>query len=244
MFDGARDLRGRAHAGCRRRARHRRAHRGRGGRASEPARRPGGELGIVSDDAFSPACTAARVMMVGGGYIGGGVRRHLRRAGRAGGRGLPPAPAAARLRRGPAGGLAEAMTAQGMRLHPGHDAAAWTPAPDGSRRCTCPDGTVLRDRPGVLRRRPRAAHARARAGARGRAHRGGRRGRRGRAGADQPAGIFAIGDVCNRLNLTPVAIAEGHALADRLFGPHRARLVLRGGADGGVHHPAAGHRSA
>ncbi len=29
--------------------------------------------------------------------------------------------------------------------------------------------------------------------------------------------IYAIGDVTNRVNLTPVAIAEGHALADRLF---------------------------
>lgn len=33
------------------------------------------------------------------------------------------------------------------------------------------------------------------------------------------AHIFAIGDVTDRLNLTPVAIAEGHSLADRLFGP-------------------------
>jgi glutathione reductase (NADPH) len=31
--------------------------------------------------------------------------------------------------------------------------------------------------------------------------------------------IFAIGDVTDRLNLTPVATAEGHALADVLFGP-------------------------
>jgi glutathione reductase (NADPH) len=31
--------------------------------------------------------------------------------------------------------------------------------------------------------------------------------------------IYAIGDVTNRINLTPVAIAEGHSLADRLFGP-------------------------
>ncbi len=30
--------------------------------------------------------------------------------------------------------------------------------------------------------------------------------------------IFAIGDVTNRVNLTPVAIREGHALADTLFG--------------------------
>lgn len=30
--------------------------------------------------------------------------------------------------------------------------------------------------------------------------------------------IFAVGDVTNRVNLTPVAIREGHALADNLFG--------------------------
>jgi glutathione reductase (NADPH) len=30
--------------------------------------------------------------------------------------------------------------------------------------------------------------------------------------------IYAIGDVTHRVNLTPVAIREGHALADRLFG--------------------------
>ncbi len=34
-------------------------------------------------------------------------------------------------------------------------------------------------------------------------------------------GIYAIGDVCNRMNLTPVAIAEGHILADRLFSAER-----------------------
>ena len=30
--------------------------------------------------------------------------------------------------------------------------------------------------------------------------------------------IYAIGDVTDRIQLTPVAIAEGHALADRLYG--------------------------
>jgi glutathione reductase (NADPH) len=30
--------------------------------------------------------------------------------------------------------------------------------------------------------------------------------------------IFAVGDVTNRVNLTPVAIREGHAVADTLFG--------------------------
>jgi len=36
--------------------------------------------------------------------------------------------------------------------------------------------------------------------------------------------IYAIGDVTDRIQLTPVAIAEGHALADALFGP-RGREV-------------------
>ena len=40
-------------------------------------------------------------------------------------------------------------------------------------------------------------------------------------------GVYAIGDVTNRKNLTPVAIAEGRALADRLFGPHHQPVDLR-----------------
>jgi glutathione reductase (NADPH) len=36
--------------------------------------------------------------------------------------------------------------------------------------------------------------------------------------ASNVASIHAVGDVTNRINLTPVAIREGHALADRLFG--------------------------
>jgi glutathione reductase (NADPH) len=38
--------------------------------------------------------------------------------------------------------------------------------------------------------------------------------------------LFAIGDVTNRKNLTPVAIAEGRALADSLFGPQRRTVDL------------------
>jgi glutathione reductase (NADPH) len=38
--------------------------------------------------------------------------------------------------------------------------------------------------------------------------------------------IFAIGDATNRMNLTPVAIAEGHSLADALFGPSRRYWAL------------------
>ena len=41
------------------------------------------------------------------------------------------------------------------------------------------------------------------------------------------AGVHAIGDVSNRHNLTPVAIAEGRALADSLFGPTPRQVDLR-----------------
>ncbi|HET9146558.1 MAG TPA: glutathione-disulfide reductase [Acetobacteraceae bacterium] len=40
--------------------------------------------------------------------------------------------------------------------------------------------------------------------------------------------IHAIGDVTDRLNLTPVATAEGHALADALFGGKRRKVSLEG----------------
>jgi glutathione reductase (NADPH) len=36
--------------------------------------------------------------------------------------------------------------------------------------------------------------------------------------------IFAVGDVTNRVNLTPVAIREGHAFADTVFGDRQTRV--------------------
>jgi glutathione reductase (NADPH) len=39
--------------------------------------------------------------------------------------------------------------------------------------------------------------------------------------------VYAIGDVTNKWNLTPVAIAEGRALADSLFGPQPREVDLR-----------------
>jgi len=39
-------------------------------------------------------------------------------------------------------------------------------------------------------------------------------------------GVYAIGDVTNQWNLTPVAIAEGRALADSLFGPQPRQVDL------------------
>jgi glutathione reductase (NADPH) len=52
----------------------------------------------------------------------------------------------------------------------------------------------------------------------GRRDRQERRRRRRRIFAHERANIYAIGDVTNRVNLTPVAIREGHAFADTVFG--------------------------
>lgn len=46
-------------------------------------------------------------------------------------------------------------------------------------------------------------------------------------GKTNAAGIWAIGDVTNRINLTPVAIAEGRAFADTEFGVQQVRADHR-----------------
>ncbi len=49
--------------------------------------------------------------------------------------------------------------------------------------------------------------------------------------------IYAIGDVTDKIQLTPVAIAEGHSLADRLFGPGPRRWDLNAVATAVFSHP-------
>ena len=46
--------------------------------------------------------------------------------------------------------------------------------------------------------------------------------------------IYAVGDVTDRVNLTPVAIREGHAFADTVFGGSRPDVDHSDVADGGV----------
>ena len=48
--------------------------------------------------------------------------------------------------------------------------------------------------------------------------------------------IYAVGDVTNRINLTPVAIREGHAFADTVFG---GRPAVADHAD--VHYQTIGY---
>ena len=183
---------------------------------------PGMELGITSDDAFHLKAMPRRVLMVGGGYIG------MEFAGIFHGLGaevdvvyrqpLPLRGFDGELR----SLLAEAVQQQGVRLHPSQTVHR-IEAHGDARHVTLTSGHVVEadlvffavgrapkteglglDSAGVAVDSKGAVSVDA-------------------GNATTQPHIFAIGDVSNKLNLTPVAIAEGHHLADRLFGPGRPR---------------------
>jgi glutathione reductase (NADPH) len=186
---------------------------------------PGGELCIVSDDAFFLPGRPRRVVLIGGGYIG------VEFAGIFAGLGsdvdlvirqdLPLRGFDDDLR----AALAEAMTEQGIRLHPRARVRA-VAAEGAARRVVLDNGEALTadlvfaaigrtpntddlglDAAGVATDGFGAVVV----------------------DAEQRSNvphIYAIGDVTDRLNLTPVATAEGHALADALFGPGPRRWAL------------------
>jgi glutathione reductase (NADPH) len=186
---------------------------------------PGARLGIVSDDAFHLPELPNRVAVVGSGYIAVefagifsalGAETHLvfRQP-------LPLRGFDQDVREA----LAEALADQGIHLHPGrspHELHEHGPG----RRLVLTGGETL-DADLVFfatGRKPATQHLGLQ-----------------KAGVDaDPHGavivdnarrtsrrhIYAIGDVTNRVNLTPVATAEGHALADTLFGEHPRTISL------------------
>ncbi len=178
---------------------------------------PGAELGIISDDAFYLSEMPKRVAIIGSGYIavefagifaGLGAETHLvyRQP-------LPLRGFDEDMRVG----LAEAMQANGILLHP--DTVPKSITEDhGTKRLALSDLTVL-DVDLVFFATGRAANTRGL----GLENTGVETGKNGEILIDanlctSVPNIYAIGDVTDRLNLTPVATAEGHALADTLFG--------------------------
>jgi glutathione reductase (NADPH) len=173
---------------------------------------------IVSDDAFFLHDLPRRIVLLGGGYIA------VEFAGIFSGLGAEvdlvyrqPQPLRGfdeDLRTA----LAEAMATGGIRLHPATNIAAVEAAGE-TKRVTLTDGAVL-DADLVFTatgRRPNTAGLGLDCAG---VETDGAGAVRVNDQGDTSAGnIFAIGDVTNRQNLTPVAIAEGHSLADRLFGP-------------------------
>lgn len=190
-----------------------------GGHPERPADIEGQELGIVSDDAFYLPALPPRIVMVGGGYISVEFAGIFRNFGAAVDvvmrQPLPLRGFDEDLR----AALAEEMQAQGIRLHKSVRVARIEAVGD-TRRVHLSDGETINADLVFLAtgRIPNTASL-------GLEQAGVSVNRKGAVIVDgekrtsQPH-IFAIGDVTDRLNLTPVAIAEGHTLADRLFGRH------------------------
>ncbi len=180
----------------------------------------GAEHGIVSDAAFHLPVCPKRVTLVGGGYIGvefAGIFR-----------GLGAEVDLLYRQRMPLRGfdqdireaLVEALGARGIKLHPSVMLHRLELLPDGSKRLHLTDGRSF-DSDLVFFAVGRVPNTKLlaleTAGVKLAAN--------GSVIVDaqnttsQPH-VFAIGDVSNKMNLTPVAIAEGHHLAERLFAKH------------------------
>jgi len=176
----------------------------------------GMELGIQSDDAFYLPELPRRMLIVGGGYIGVefagifanfGVETHV-----AFRQHLPLRGFDHELRELLAKGMEEA----GVHLHPSQTIHK-VEAIEGGRRVTLSSGKQVEVDLVffAVGRKPRTQGLGLEAA-------GVKLGENGGIMVDgvfatsQPH-IYALGDVLNRLNLTPVALAEGHHLADHLF---------------------------
>jgi glutathione reductase (NADPH) len=184
---------------------------------------PGAELGLVSDDLFTLKALPKRSIVIGAGYIAVEFATILRGLGsevdliyRAP---LPLRGFDDDIR----AAAAEALAAQGIRLNP--DASPTRIAKIGDQMMVSLSTNFMREADAVFFCTGRTPNTTGlgldRAGI-----------TTGPAGAiavnddhqtSQPH-IYAIGDVIDRVNLTPMATAVGHALADTLFGgkPRRA----------------------
>ncbi len=184
---------------------------------------PGAELGIISDDAFYLKTMPRHIVIVGSGYIAvefAGIFRALgaevhlvyRQP-------LPLRGFDHDIREA----MAEALSAQGIILHPESIPAKLEK--DGDRRLlTLGDArTLVTDT--VFFATGRRANVRNL----GLEKIGVALNARNAIRVDEhlcttQRHIYAMGDVTDRVNLTPVATAEGHALADTLFG-NKPRMV-------------------
>ena len=179
---------------------------------------PGRELAITSNEAFSLERLPRRALVVGGGYIalefasifhGLGIETTLSYRG-------------TRLLRGFDAELgtrmAEEMREKGLRIHFGAEPAALAKRADGAIEVTFGDGSRQQADLAMFAtgRKPNSAGIGLEAA-------GVKLGPDGAVLVDRFSmssveSIHAIGDVTNRLNLTPVATAEGMALSKTLFG--------------------------
>jgi glutathione reductase (NADPH) len=187
-----------------------------GGRPFKPAETPGIEHAIVSDDVFHLSDLPKRLLIVGGGYIASefacifhGMGSHVTQLYRG-----------AQILRGfddeCRGHLAELIQGRGIDLRLGTD-VQWIERHDDGLRVKASDGTEA-EFDQVLYATGRKPNS----GGMGLAEAGVKLGRWGQVEVDRFSqssvpSIYAIGDVTDRVNLTPVAIREGAAFVETVF---------------------------
>ncbi len=193
---------------------------------------PGGELACSSDDIFTWKSLPASLAVVGGGYIAVEQASILARFGVKvdllvrGERLLP------HFDHDLAAALHDALVAQGIRIHLNAEVTLLAAANGAVEVCYRPRGGTEGGNGNQGSGRTESLRAQAVLAAIGRvAHSDGlglealdvRRGTRGGIAVDRQLrasvrGLYAVGDATDGPQLTPVAIAQGRWLADRLFG--------------------------
>lgn len=178
---------------------------------------PGRELAVTSNEMFHLPALPRRALVVGGGYIASEFACILNGLGVE----VSQYYRGAQILRGfddeARGHVANAMQAAGIAIHCGTDVMRLEKAASGIR-AVATDGSE-REFDLVLYatgRRPNTAGL----GLEGIGITLGRNGEIPVDAYSQTAvpSVFAVGDVTGRINLTPVAIREGHAFADTVFG--------------------------
>ncbi|WP_376988210.1 glutathione-disulfide reductase [Bosea sp. R86505] len=179
---------------------------------------PGGELGISSNEIFHLPSLPKRMLVVGGGYIALEFASLFVRLGvevtvlHRGDNVLRGFDEDIRNR------LRDALEHAGIHFRLGCTVQRIELLPDGCRRAHCASGDPI-DADVILVATGRRPHTTGL----GLAEAGVELGPVGEVIVDGNSGssvpsIHAVGDVTNRVNLTPVAIREGHAFADSTFG--------------------------
>ena len=178
---------------------------------------PGAELAVTSNGMFDLATLPKRALVVGGGYIASEFACILHGLGVK----VSQYYRGAQILRGfddeARGHISNAMRARGIDIHCGTDVMRLERT-QGGIRAVATDGTE-REFDLVMYatgRRPNTEGL-------GLEALGVSLGRQGQIEVDRYSqtgvpSIFAVGDVTGRINLTPVAIREGHAFADTVFG--------------------------
>lgn len=183
----------------------------------------GRELAITSNEVFQLEALPKRVLVVGGGYIASEFACILNGLGCK----VTQYYRGAQILRGfddeARGHVAEAMRENGVAIHCGTDVMRLEKV-DGGVKAVATDGSE-RVFDAVLYATGRTPNSHGL----GLEPLGVEFGRGGQIVVDdfsQTAvpSIFAVGDVTDRINLTPVAIREGHAFADTIFGGQRRKV--------------------